>query len=306
MIIRHWNPEFRKLYGESFPSTYMAVDCEYTGGNEEKDLIMEIGHVLVRDHQVVDRGNYVLNWSNHHVVPERWTREALKRIESRMMSAGRKWRITWDVMQNEGVKAEKVFEFYYELFTSWKDQGGLFVAHNGFYADERMLKGAFEGFLTKDFSFGENQLFDTGAIEKASQCLISDNPSIQAKRSVWLPMPGDTLRSYFLRVTRTPAKHIHWSTEFCAKKYRLIERFQLDQEQHHRAGFDAYLSHLLMQEYCALAAAPLTPEERQGPGPLATSADLAREMEKGLAEAKAVVQEEPEPLPVRRRKQRVV
>jgi hypothetical protein len=43
MIINDWDPAFTKKYGTEFPRSYLCVDTEFTGSNEQDDLILEIG-----------------------------------------------------------------------------------------------------------------------------------------------------------------------------------------------------------------------------------------------------------------------
>lgn len=246
MIINHWGPTFTKLYHHRWPTSYLSIDTEFTGGNADKDLIMEIGHTLVEDGQVTNRLNLVLDWSGHSVVPEFWVRQALGRVKSQM---GEGWRISWDVMKSEGIKPEKALKFYYDLFKTWQDRGLPFVAHNGFYADERMLIGHFAGFLGKKFRFGENSLFDTGAIFKASQAMDCDIAKVRERQDVWLPRPGDSMETYFRRVTSHPAKGVFWRLWNCVTHFGLDKQYSLEEGKCHGAGYDSYLVHLLFEEF---------------------------------------------------------
>ena len=249
MIVNHWNPAFTKLYGHVFPESYLCIDTEYCGHNPKKDLIIEVGHVLVENRQVVDKLGVVLDWSNHSIVPDHWVRTALRRIELKMQEAGRHWRLTYDVMQKEGVKPEKVLDFYFKLIETATGRGLPLVAHNAFCADLKMLRGNFEGFLGRVLNVDDNMVFDTGAIEKASQALTSRDPEIRYKPGVWLPKPGETLGAYFRRIVAIRAKGIFWNTEACAKKYDLLRKHSLDPGNHHTAEFDALLIHYLMEEF---------------------------------------------------------
>ncbi len=249
MIINHWGPKFTKLYGHIFPESYLCIDTEYCGHNPDKDLVVEIGHVLVEDRQVVDQLSIVLDWSNHSVVPDYWVRTALRRIEMQMREAGKQWRLTYEVMRDEGIKPEKALDFYFNLITTILARGLPLVAHNGFYADLKMLQGNFSGFLGKQLEVNDNQLFDTGAIEKASQCIESHDPAIRKQAHVWVPKAGESLGSYFRRVVSARAKGVFWNTEACAKKYDLFRKYSLDPSNHHTAAFDALLVHYLMEEF---------------------------------------------------------
>lgn len=282
MIVNLWSKHFTKLYGHHFPESYLCVDTEYTGGNAEKDLIYEIGHVMVENRQVVDKLSVVIDWTDHPIVPEDWVRHALRRAELRRQEVGQKMHVTWKVMKEEGVKPEEALQFYWELFRRIKERNLVFVAHHGYFADERMLKGHFEGFMGKQFRFGENGMFDTGAIEKASQCVECQDPMITARRSVWIPQPADTLESYFRRVVYAPAKGIFWNLEHCAQKYDLYRKFALDPEGHHTADFDALVCHYLMEEFRSRIVVSHASEEN----PFTDATTLERAFDLEIAKAK--------------------
>lgn len=311
MIINHWGSRFASLYNFCWPESYLTLDTEWTGHNPDKDLIVEIGHTLVRDRTAVDRLSLVLDWSDHPVVPERWVRESLRRMAAKMAAAGKTWRFTWEVMTEEGVKPEQVLSFYLKLFTSVKEQGLCFVAHNGYTADIQMLQSHFAGFLGKKFDFGVNQFIDTGGIEKATQALESNDPKIRENRSAWLPQPNDTLESYFRRITGRPAKGIFWNLPGCVQKYQLAERHALDTSQAHTAGYDSFVVHLLMEEFRRLITIS---HKEENPWENATTLARAFDMEMAKARTeKERMEDPPEPsraahgaAPVRRRGQRKV
>lgn len=250
MIINHWGPLFTQLYGHAFPTSYLALDCEYTGGNERLDLIVEIGHCLVENGVLTDRLGIVLDWSRRpDLVPKDKLKHMLRRIELMMKDAGHTWRITYPVMQEEGIDPIKGLQFYYDLFRTIQKRKLFFAAHNGFKSDERMLQGAFEGFLLKEFRFGQNQLFDTGAIFKANLVLADPDPTLRHKYS-WTPTASDvSLEDYFRRIVNLHAKGVFWNLEAAVKHYQLDQQYSLDMAQSHTAEFDAYMVHLLMEEY---------------------------------------------------------
>jgi DNA polymerase III epsilon subunit-like protein len=245
MIINEWEPFFTEKYGHIFPNTYLCIDTEYTGGNERSDLIMEIGHVMVQDGRVIDRMNIVLDWSLHKEVDPSFVRHKIDDIRSRM---GDDWRITWEVMKEEGMSPIKALRFYSKLFDIWHGRGLPFVAHNGRKAEERMLRGIFNRFIHKPFFVHENQLWDTGAIFKATRLYASEDPLHSSFRWKAIPEGTDSLKSYFERVLNARIKGIRWSLKYCLEHYGLEDKLE-DTHRFHQADYDAYCSHLLMQEY---------------------------------------------------------
>jgi hypothetical protein len=266
MIINSWTPRFRSLYGGSFPESYACVDCETSGLNFEKDLVIEFGACLVKDRVPVNRLNLVIDWTNHDVVPDDWLKHRLDTLARHMEEDGRSWRLTYDVLKREGVKPQEALEFVLEYLEAFQEEGILLASHNGYSFDERMLAANFDGFLgVPDFRFGENGMFDTGAIEKASQLPTDDR---------MLPRPLDTMESYFRRVCNAQIKGVRWNLDnHCMNKYRLFEKKGVDRSQCHTAGFDAYLVHLLMEEY----RSRVTPDVSLTPGDLAEAAEAKHE-----------------------------
>lgn len=282
MIVNHWAPVFTQLYGHTFPESYCAVDTEYTGGSEDKDIIFEIGHTLVEDRKITDQLGIVIDWTDHPIVPWWWVEKALRRLELKM---GRPHRVTKEVMQREGLKPEKAFSFYHEFFTSLKRRGIPFAAHHGYYADERLINGNFRGFIHKTFRFGENGLFDTGAIEKATQCYESEDPELSKNRARWLPRPDDTMESYFRRVVSAPVKGVYWRLELCLQKYGLDTRYALDLNGLHTVEADTMAVHLLMEQFRSMLTHTNGPETLDPPG-LARilEMELAKHAERGVRE----------------------
>lgn len=249
VIVNHWKPAFTQRYGHVFPESYLCIDLEYTGFNVDKDVIWEIGHVLVENRQVVDQLSIVLDWTDHPIVTRGWMRGAIERHQQSMANVGNQTRLSWGFLRQEGVKPERALEFYYRLLRTARSRGLALVGHNAYSTDERMLRAHFEGFLQRPFRLGDNALFDTGALEKASLAVELNRPAPNGKPAWWLPRADDTLRSYFSRVCRYPAKGVKWNLGDAIRRHGLDERYALDLEQCHQAQFDAYLSHLLMEHY---------------------------------------------------------
>lgn len=245
MIINEWESAFTANYGHTFPDTYLCLDTEYTGGDERTDFVMEIGHVMVRDRQVVDRLNIVLDWSVHPGVDNELLRYKLKNIQSIM---GDDWRITWDVMREEGIAPYKAIKFYYRFFKKWNEQSLPYVAHNGRVAEERMLRGLFNRYLDKSFVIGDNQLWDTGAIFKATRLFESIDSGHANHRWKSFPQASDSMKDYFDRVLHARLKGLYWKLKLCLEHYGLTDNLT-DDHRYHQAVHDAYCSHLLMEAF---------------------------------------------------------
>jgi DNA polymerase III epsilon subunit-like protein len=241
LIVNHWPPWFRALYGSDWPSSYVLFDLETSGYDRERDVITQIAHVLVQDRKVVDRLEIILDWTNHLVVADHWLRARMSALKSGMEASGKHCQITYERMQAEGRKPEETLQFYHDLFKVFTAKNMIFVAHNGYAFDEKMLAANFSGFgIAPDFSFGDNTMLDTDCLEKASQAVT--NPRC-------VPQKGDTLRTYFHRVKYTRLAGIKSNLDpFIMQKYRL-DQFGIDPKNMHGALNDSMCLHYLMEIY---------------------------------------------------------
>jgi|TARA_R110000824_G_scaffold82768_15_gene207521 hypothetical protein len=277
MIINEWEPSFTEKYGHVFPNTYLCIDTEYTGGNEREDLVVEIGHVMVHEGRVIDRMNVVLDWSVYEDIDSAFVRYKLDDIRSRM---GDDWRVTWEVMKEEGIPPVKALRFYNKLFNIWHKRDLPYVAHNGRKAEERMLRGIFNRIIHKPFFMHENQLWDTGAIFKASMLCDSSEASHSSSRWKAFPDRTDSLKSYFNRVINARVKGLYWNLKHCLEYYDLTGKLE-DTHRFHQADYDAYCSHLLMQEYRSRIT-----RNNSGENALESSETFERMYEEELAKVK--------------------
>ena len=241
MIIKHWSKGFRAQYGNEFPTDYTSFDTETSGFNRSKDLIVEWGHCMVRDCKVTDRINIAVNWFGSGLVPDEWVEQRLLQVARKIkVNTGRTTHITAEYLRKKGVPVNEALPWIHEILSTLLDQGEMLVSHNGWNYDVSMLENHFRDFLEDEFVFPDNQMFDTGAIEKASQ--VEDDINFR-------PQPGETMKAYFKRVAYRPAKGIKWNLDMCVEKYRLVERYGVDPNATHQAGHDAWLLHFLMEEF---------------------------------------------------------
>ena len=237
MIATTWPAYFRARYGDKWPDYYLAFDTETSGFNMAEDVILELGHVLVEDGQVVDRKSFLVDWSEHAIVQEGWLRSKLAYTADQMKQSGKVFHHSWDRMVQEGVKPGKVFPFYMRFFADLMVNGCAFAGHNLSFDENMFLHNAVGFNYAKEFAFPEDRFWDTHAIEKANQ-MVGDPRT--------LPRPGESLRAYFVRVGRSFAKIKSSLDRHCFTKYKFAER-GLDVAACHGAGTDAYMVHLLME-----------------------------------------------------------
>lgn len=230
----------RQLCGEFFPSDYFVLDTETTGFSLDQDLIVEWGHVLVRDQKVVNKINLVINWYDHPTIPKDWLTRRLDTVAKSMRSQGKSYRITPELMQEEGVSPGKAIPWLYDLLDQIYTDEGWVVSHNGVKFDFDMLDSHFRQDLGEQLHINPERVIDTGCIEKASQLL----PDTRA-----LMNTGETLQEYFVRMANWRAAGVLWNIHHCYNKYGLDKLYHGDESTLHTAGEDAYVVHLLLEQF---------------------------------------------------------
>lgn len=243
LIINHFSPDFRALYGTEFPRTYLAIDSETSGFSRDRDVILEFGHVLVVDGEITDRGSLVLDWCKSDALPIAYLRERLEYLRVEFLRQDREWRLTEGVLRAEGIHPVKGLEFIYELLSTAFANDIPVVGHNLYCFDCEMLVAAFAADLQREFEFPAGRVLDTGAIVKSSM--------MPSKTKV-LPFQGESLAAWSRRVVKCHAPGIRWNLTNCAKFYGLDKTHNLSETDFHGAGFDAYVLHLLMERFRGL------------------------------------------------------
>lgn len=244
---------------DDFPKNYVVFDLETTGINPTKDLIVQLGWCIVKDGKEDDRGGAILKWplfTKHVPNPARFKlklEEVKNKVEWRDgKPTGKKYHFDFERVMDEGVDPMFVLEAANDILHGAREKKMFFIAHNGYHFDVPFLEGHFDFFLGKDnkfgnmprptFHFGDNELFDTGMVEKGSQCQM-------------IPWLTDTVRSWSLRTQRERIKNVKWALDTsCVPRYDLDKRYNLNIKEAHDAGFDCYVCHLLFQEYVRIAS----------------------------------------------------
>lgn len=241
IIVNYWPQWFRDRFGGKWPDEYVTFDTESTGFDVTKDVPWEIAHCLVQNRKVVDRLSVIIDWTNHSIVPDHWLRSRLKWLKQSMELNGAKCHITYEQMQEQGLKPEKALPFYYDLFRTFQQKNMVFVGRGSYAFDERLLAHSFAGFgIADDFRFDDNSMLDMDGVEKASQLLDTKKAHVQE---------GDTLRSYFHRVKYIRANGIKSNLDtHCYHKYELQKR-GIAHKELHKGVVDSYCEHLMMEIY---------------------------------------------------------
>lgn len=239
-----WGNQLYAMYGEQLPVNYLAFDCETTGTDLVEDVPLEIGHCIVRNCKVIQRGSFVIDWTKlfSAACDIQYEGDLLGWFHSKVdnicqiMRAQGAWRLDMAYIREHGRHPHEVLEFYAKLFHKNRKAGAFFVGHNAWCFDVPLLETMFCRLNIPEFKFGSMEVLDTGGMEKAIQI---DRP----------PFPDETMEGYFKVIEGIWAKGVRWSMAHCITKYDFVKRFGIDPDQTHQAEVDAYCCHLLYEEH---------------------------------------------------------
>ena len=245
-VVSDWSSKFKKQYGGTLPHSYLSLDLETSGFRRDFDLILEIGHCVVKAGKPVQVAATLIDWTVCDFVDQDWLRDRITNVKQGVEHDkdgnpnGAVFPITYERLSQEGVPYKQAFEFYYDLFAKMRDKCGYYVGQNFYAFDAEFLANAFGEFLGKTFDFGPNEVFDVGAIEKATQMQI-------------LPEDEDTLQTYFRRVAGTRKAGVKWSISHCMEKYGIAERYEIPKTSLHSAGTDSLCAALTFETFRELS-----------------------------------------------------
>jgi DNA polymerase III epsilon subunit-like protein len=278
-----------KLLGGKWPRDYVCFDLETSGFAKKSDVIVEWGHCIVRDCKVVKKLGMVINWYGSGLLEygDGGLTRRLQRVREGMAADGRTFRITPAVMRKEGVSPEVALPWMFEFLSMLQSQEEMLVVHNGWKFDIEMIENHFLNCMGERFEFDPNRVIDTGAIEKASQ-IFDDYRAV--------PQPGETLKDYFLRIANWRLPGVKWNLDtWCMEKYDLAGKYGADPEKAHTAEHDAWLLHLLMEEFRERMTAAPPPD---------VSPPAEPQVPKGRKNRSGKKKKKPDPFRRRRRGQR--
>lgn len=202
------------------PDTYLVFDTETSGTDPYRDAVMQYGFCVVEKRMKANRFAFIVKRPPDFIVaPGAF---AVHHIDQARM-------------QKEGIEPEVLIPEIANTLETYRKHGCLFVGHNmisfdaPFFERESKQHGC-------PFSFGPNEIIDTGMLVKASRLGMYFSPD-------------DTIRSFARRVSEVRAKGIYWSLDrYCFDAFNLGGRSGIDKSAAHDASVDCELTHHLLEE----------------------------------------------------------
>ena len=213
-------------------ANYLVLDCETTGFELQRDLVLEFGLVAVRAGQVVLRRQIILDWTRQPEVEQAWLEHRLRRAKQRMEKGAKKvCRIDLPYVKR-GVPPGEGLQELLQILRQQRADNAYFVGHGILRFDGFRVQQSLEEWLGCRWRFGKHELVDTLALVRADL----------------FPLPrkeGEQFFDYSQRILNA-ATHVKSSLDgVCLPRYRLDEDGTLAQGAH-TAIVDAELTRRLL------------------------------------------------------------
>jgi DNA polymerase III epsilon subunit-like protein len=225
------------------PRSYIVIDLETTGLSVGQAVIWQIGVYPVLDGEPRYKQGHSV-WV--HTDPAQ-LKEATFEINRR---TGRSWSGERGLVkdgeyqdkelefveevQSKGVGRKAALEATADLLRSYEDAGYPTIAQNGYRFDRVHLDHEFK-YSGVDYRFPQAKLIDVGILFKAA---------VMKRRILGRETPG----AFYDRVSSERAKGVFYALEKALiPHYNLIEKHGIDMARAHNAGWDCYVTSLVLR-----------------------------------------------------------
>ena len=234
-----WGELYTAHFGD-LPVDYLVIDFETTGLSREQSLPWLLGWCLVRDREVVSRGEQHLDWSRRDdLVDTKGYLSALRRIESLEKDGHFPWHGCVAENRRLGKDPEAVLDFVVNLLVRNSGAGADLVGQNLRSFDVPILCNCVRDFLCLDITVPDDELLDIGLFEKALQARgLPDLPYVS-------PQPGETRAQYQARVHGWRLPGVRWNIEHAVKRAGVGSL--LNNNLHGSSEEDSYACHLILE-----------------------------------------------------------
>jgi len=247
VMVNHWFKKFAAKH--NFPNDYTTLDIETSGFSPGRHLLCTYGYTIVRNRRPVETREVVLNWPDfgaQYGVDLDHLSDDLRAVEQAMTEKGQSMHHTWEYLKR-GIDPGLALDQLINLIEAAEARNEMLVTHNGWRFDIEFIRAHFHDYLKVRFTFEPNSVFDTGAMEKASQIDIGAEA---------LPRADESMRDFSLRIANAYAPGVYWALDrHCDQRYGLFAAAGLTKEQAHNAAADSLLLHHLFEAHRKLAEA---------------------------------------------------
>jgi DNA polymerase III epsilon subunit-like protein len=217
----------KRCFAGKLPDSYLVVDLETSGfpgstnPNGLPACIVQFGLASVTNRHLVHNDAFYIN----------------RPLGTMQLQATQVNGITDDMLAT-AMPAEQFYGIIIKLFKEIIAKDHAIVGHNVICFDGPFLRSDIKQ-AGYDFDLNVKQYIDTGMIFKAAQIGV-------------MPTEKETLDGFFRRVVAIHSR-AKWNLPYTMQELGLTERLKLDLAKGHDAGFDCYMTHLLLEELRTLA-----------------------------------------------------
>lgn len=227
---------WRQTYG-LLPDDYLVFDLETSGLDSDRDVILQIGWVKVKNRKLVDRQVVTLNWCDLISGVEREILlHRLNHTNDAMYKRGLGFSWSLDRIKREGKDPITAFTSFAKNLTS----SPILFGHNVWGHDYPFVDKCSLRLTGMSIGIPDTRMIDTQALVKAAQ-------------SGAAPKVGESYRTYCTRAVKAGGSKFKSSLDrFCVPTLKLDSKYGVDVTKMHEADYDAYVTHLVVEEMRAL------------------------------------------------------
>lgn len=221
-----------KVFGP-FPEDYVTFDTETSGLDSDRDVIIQIGWCRVVRRKVVENKAIIMNWrpilddAEFQILANR-----LQKTSNSMAGKGHDFLWSMDTMVKNGVPPIDAFSQFAKVLS----RSPVLVGHNIWRHDYKFIDRCSRRLTQRPIGIPDTRMFDTMSIVKAAQ-------------SGATPVPGDSYRSYSDRAANAGGNKYKCSLDrFCVETLELDKDYGVDVTKMHDAGYDAWVTALLVEQ----------------------------------------------------------
>lgn len=209
------------------PCDYLVVDTETTGVNSSKDNILQIGLCAVHNCEI-----------SHEYSDEDYTAYTIQLPQSAFVgkeAAIKVHGITYERCRDHGIPKTEAYSLLHTIVVDALSKGMFICGHNLYNFDIPFLQVELSR-MGIHFRFPPNQVVDTAMLAKAMQLGM-------------LPGEGEPAYVYYDRVKNFVAKGVYYNlSKYCMGRFGLAEKYGTNVDKAHNAGYDCWLTHLVVTE----------------------------------------------------------
>jgi len=209
------------------PCDFLVLDTETTGFSSAKDSIVQIGLCSVRDCEI-----------SHEFCDEDYAAFTIKLPRNAFVGKERAIEvhgIDYERSQEEGISPSEAYALLHDIVLEARSYGMMVCGHNLYSFDIPFLQVELAR-MGISFEFQPNEIVDTAMIVKAMQLGM-------------YPSEGEMAYTYWDRVRNFRARGVYFNLDrYCIKRFELEEKYGASKEEAHDAGYDCWLTHLVILE----------------------------------------------------------